>query len=160
MVGCCVFYFKFWPLKAKAPFPLYFLTCVVLRPPNKSTSRGPTKPEHGRLAWDHGMPWHHVLWAPLAYPWSERTKPLKGRAAAAHLVVVHFVFCVVVTGGLLAKVLYQRYLLCRKLNIKSAKMANLCTLIDNDVPNKIQNSKSASKLQSFLDFEAVLTSWD
>jgi hypothetical protein len=88
------------------------------------------------------MPQHRVLWAPLTYPWSERTKPLGGRAAAAHLVVVCFVFCVMVAFGFLAKVLYQRYLLCRKLNIKSAKMADLCTFIDNDVPNKIQNSKS------------------
>jgi hypothetical protein len=35
-----------------------------------------------------------------------------GRAAAAHLVVVCFVFCVVVASGLLAKALYKRYLLC------------------------------------------------
>jgi len=51
------------------------------------------------------MPRHHALWAPLSYPWSERTKPLGGRAAAAHLVVVCVVFCVVVASGLLANVL-------------------------------------------------------
>ena len=101
----------------KAPFPLFFLTCVVLHPKkNKPTNGGATDRDHGRLAWDHGMrmPWHHVLWAPLIYPWSERTKPLGGRVAVAHLVVVCFafcvlcfVFCVVVASGLLAKELYQ-----------------------------------------------------
>jgi hypothetical protein len=35
-------------------------------------------------------------------------------------------------------------------------MADLCALIDNDDPK----SKTASKPQSFLDFEAVLTFWD
>jgi hypothetical protein len=38
-------------------------------------------------------------------------------------------------------------------------MADLCALIDNDVP-KNPKSKMASKTQSFLDFEAVLTFWD
>ncbi len=59
------------------------------------------------------MPWHHVLWAPMTYPWSERTKLLGSRVAAAHLVVVCVVFwvvvcvvfCVVVASGHLAKVL-------------------------------------------------------
>ena len=84
-------HFKFWSFKAKASFPLFFLTCVVLHPKkNKPTNGGATDRDHGRLAWDHGMriPWHRVLWAPLIYPWSERTKPLGGRAAAAQLVVV------------------------------------------------------------------------
>jgi hypothetical protein len=37
-------------------------------------------------------------------------------------------------------------------------MADLCALIDNDVPKSKTASKS--KPQSFLDFEAVLTFWD
>ena len=62
-------HFKFWPLNAKAPFPVYFSTCVVLGPPNKPTNVGATEPDHGRLAWDHGMPRHHgVLWSLLTYP--------------------------------------------------------------------------------------------
>ena len=61
--------------------------------------------DHRRLAWDHGMPWYHALWVPLTYPWSERTKPLGGRAAAAHLVVVCVVFCVLVASGHLAEIL-------------------------------------------------------
>jgi hypothetical protein len=60
---------------------------------------------------------------------------------AAHFAAVCFVFCVVVANGLLAKVIYQKYLLCRKLDIKSANMDNLCALIDNDEPNKIQYLK-------------------
>ena len=75
--------------------------CVVLClcPPNKPTNGDATKSDHGHLAlaWDHMMLLHHVLvlWAPLTYPWSERTKPLGGRAAAAQLVVACFVlFCV------------------------------------------------------------------
>ena len=85
--------FKFWPLKAKAPFCLYFLACVVLRPQNKSTNSGTTKPDHGRLARDHRRPLCHVLWVPLTYPWRERSKPLEGRVAASH-VVCCCVFCV------------------------------------------------------------------
>ena len=58
------------------------------------------------------------------------------------LVAVCFVFCVVVASGLLVKLLYyQQYLLGRKLDIKSGKMADLYALIDNDVPNKFQNLK-------------------
>ena len=89
--------FKFQPLKAKAPFGIYFLTCVVLHPQNKSTNSGATKPDHGCLAWDHRRPRRHVLWAPLTYPWRERAKPVEGRTVAAHVgCCVFCVLCVVV----------------------------------------------------------------
>ena len=77
--------FKFRPLKANVPCCLYFLTCVVSRPPNKSPNSGTTKPDHGRLAWGHRRLRHYVLWPPLTYPWKERAKPLEHRAVAAHV---------------------------------------------------------------------------
>ena len=46
---------KFLPLKAKSPWPLYFLMCFDLCPPNKPTNGGTVKPDHGRLA-------HVVFW--------------------------------------------------------------------------------------------------
>jgi hypothetical protein len=48
--------------------------------------------------------------------------------------VLCFVLCVVVA---LATLLYQGYLPCRKLDIKSAKLADLCALIDNQIKSKI-----------------------
>jgi hypothetical protein len=40
---------KFWSLKAKSPFSLYFLACVVSRPPNKPTNGGAPKPTRRRV---------------------------------------------------------------------------------------------------------------
>ena len=100
--------FKCWPLKAKAPFRLYFSTCVVFCPPNKSTNSSTTKPDHRCLAWDHRRPRGHVLWAPLTYPWIERAKPLEGRVMAAHFVVVCLLcFCVLCCDVLLANRLVE-----------------------------------------------------
>ena len=67
------------------PFSLNFWACVALRPPNKPTNGGAAKPDHGRLAWDHRRPCHHVVWVPLTYPRRQRAKPLGGRAVAAHV---------------------------------------------------------------------------
>ncbi len=73
-----------------------FVDGVCAEVPNKETGRGTAKPDHGRLAWewDHRTPQRHVLWAPLNYPWREKTNPLEGRVAAAH--VGCCVFCAVV----------------------------------------------------------------
>ena len=72
---------------------------------------------------------------------------VKGEAAGGRAVVAHvgccvllYVFCVLCCV-VSATFSYQRYLLCRKLDIKLAKMADLCTLIDNDVPKEMQNIK-------------------
>ena len=70
--------------------PIVDGVCVGV--PNKGTGRGTAKPDHGRLAWDHRRPRHHVLRAPLTYPWRERAKSLESRAAVAH--VGCFVYCV------------------------------------------------------------------
>ena len=88
------FPFRFWSLKAKAtPIALFFdRVCVGV--PNKGTGRGTTKPDHGRLAWDHRRSRRYVLVAPLSYPWRERATPLGGRAVASH--VGCYVFCAVV----------------------------------------------------------------
>ena len=67
------------------PFSLNFWACVASRPPNKPTNGGAAKPDHGRLAWDHRRPRHHVVWVPLTYPRRQRAKPLGGRAVAAHV---------------------------------------------------------------------------
>jgi hypothetical protein len=119
------FPFKFWPLKAKAPFCLYFLTCVDLHPPNKSPNSGATKPDHGHLAWDHRRPRRHVLWAPLTYPWREKATLLEGRAEAAHfgwLLCLCLVFCDVFEWTFS----YRRG---RKLISAKSKMANFCAFI-------------------------------
>ena len=67
------------------PFSLNFWACVASRSPNKPTNGGAAKPYHGRLAWDHRRPRHHVVWVPLTYPRRQRAKPLGGRAVAAHV---------------------------------------------------------------------------
>ena len=51
----------------------------------------------------HGEPQCQDLGPPLHYPWSERVKPLEGRAAAANfLLCVVCVVCVVLCCVLLA----------------------------------------------------------
>ena len=94
------FPFKFWPLKAKATPNTLFFDGVCVGILNRGTGHGTTKPDHGRLAWDHRRPRRHVLWAPLTYPWRERAKPLEGRGWRLMMVVVVcsvlcFVCCVV-----------------------------------------------------------------
>jgi hypothetical protein len=73
---------------------------------------------------------------------------VEGEAAGGRAVVAHVGCCVILCLCFVccgasghSAILYQRYLLCRKLDINSGKMADLCTLIDNDAPNKIQNLK-------------------
>ncbi len=90
---------KCQPLKANAPFPLHFLTCVLSHPSNKPTNGGAPKPDSKCLAWDHMERWCYVLRPPLSYLWRGRTKPLESREAVAHFVavcfcVLCFVFCV------------------------------------------------------------------
>ena len=64
--------------------------------------------DHRRLAWDHRRPWHHVLWAPLTYPWRERAKPLEGGEMEAHFVVMCLMyFCVLCCDVLLANRLVE-----------------------------------------------------
>ena len=85
----------FRPLKAKAAPIALFFDGVCVGVPNKGTGRGTAKPDHRRLAWDHRRPRHHVLWAPLTYPWRDRAKPLGVRAVAAHAgCCVLLCFCV------------------------------------------------------------------
>ena len=126
-------------LKAKECSSLNFLTSVVWHPSNKQTNHGATKPDHGCFVWDNRMQRSRELGAPLTFPWRESAKLLGGRAAAAY--VGCCVFCVVVASGLLANNIYQWYLLCRKLDIKSGKMADLCTLIIIEALNNTQNIK-------------------
>ena len=71
------------------------------------------------------------------------------------LFVVCCVFCAV--EQVTFELLYQQYLLCRKLDIKSAKMADLCALLDKSVHHNILNIKRMPKLSSFIDFRKFLT---
>ena len=59
--------FKFQPLKAKAPFSLYFSLCVVLHSPNKPTNGGAPKPDGECLACNHREWRHHHLLLTLTY---------------------------------------------------------------------------------------------
>jgi hypothetical protein len=54
-----------------------------------------------RLAWNHGKMLRIELGVQLAYP--PRTKQLRGRVAAAHMVVVVFVMWWVVSATFLAR---------------------------------------------------------
>ena len=97
------FPFMFWPLKAKATPITLFVDGVCVGVSNKGTGCGTAKPDHGRLAWDHRRPRHHVLWALLTCPWRERAKSLGARAVVAHAgCCVLLCFCVLSWTELLA----------------------------------------------------------
>ena len=48
---------------------------------------------------------------------------------------------ITVDSSLLATTIYQRYLFCRKLDIKAGKMADICALITKEASNNTQNIK-------------------
>ncbi len=60
---------KWWPPKAEAPFPFYFIDVPSFHPPNRWTSHRAAKPDHGRLAFNHRKLRRHWLVAPIAFPW-------------------------------------------------------------------------------------------
>jgi hypothetical protein len=76
------------PPKAETPSLSLIFDGSRFGAPSKRASHGNRKPATGRLLWTHGESRRQDLGAPLPYPWRERTKPLEGRVAAAHLDVV------------------------------------------------------------------------